>query len=82
MQVLFLKEYKMKKIIAIILATFALATFAAEPSQPTTAPDGMKLAKKKDHSKDTKVDATKSPTKSAPAKDAKAPTKTDGKSTK
>ena len=71
----------MKKIIAIILATFALAIFAAEPSQPTTAPDGMKLAKKKDHSKDAKVDATKSPSKS-PAKDAKAPAKTDTKPAK
>jgi hypothetical protein len=71
----------MKQLIAIILATFALASFAAEPSQPTTAPDGMKLAKKKDHSKDAKVDATKSPSKS-PAKDTKEPAKTDAKSAK
>jgi len=69
----------MKKLIAIILATFALATFAAEPAQPTTAPDGMKLAKKKDHSKDAKVDATKSPSKGTPAKDPKTPPKTDSK---
>ena len=67
----------MKKLIAIILATFALATFAAEPSQPTKAADGMMLAKKKDHSKDKKVDATKSP-----SKDTKAPVKADKKSTK
>ena len=70
----------MKKLFAIILACFALTVFAAEPNQPTTAPDGMKLAKKKDHSKDTKVDATKSPSKS-PAKDTKAPAK-DSKSAK
>jgi hypothetical protein len=69
----------MKQLLAIILATFALATFAAEPSQPTKAADGMMLAKKKDHSKDKKVDATKSPSKSAPAKDAKTPTKSDKK---
>ena len=57
------------------MAAFALTTFAAEPSQPTTAPDGMKLAKKKDHSTDKKVDTTKSPSKSTPAKDATKPAK-------
>lgn len=69
----------MKQLIAIIMAAFALSAFAAEPSQPTKAADGMMLAKKKDHSKDKKVDATKSPTKSAPTKDAKAPAKSDKK---
>jgi hypothetical protein len=69
----------MKQLIAIILATFALITFAAEPSQPTKAADGMMLAKKKDHSKDAKVDATKSPSKGTPAKDPKTPPKTDSK---
>ena len=68
----------MKKLIAIILATFALATFANEP---TVADSGVKLAKKKDHSKDAKVDGTKSPSKS-PAKDTKAPAKTDKKPAK
>jgi len=69
------KETKMKQLIVIIMTTFALTAFAAEPS---TAPSGtttqapaknskMKLAKKKDHSKDKKVkkDATKSPSKPA-----------------
>lgn len=63
------------------MTAFALTAFAAEPAQPTKAPDGMLLAKKKDHSKDKKVDATKSPSKSAPAKDAKKPAK-DSKPTK
>lgn len=72
----------MKQLITIILATFALVAFAAEPTQPTKAADGMLLAKKKDHSKDKKVDATKSPSKSSgTAKDAKKPAK-DSKSTK
>lgn len=63
----------MKKLIAILVAAFALTAFAAEPS---TAPSGtttqapakdkkLKLAKKKDHSKDKKgkKDNTKSPSK-------------------
>jgi hypothetical protein len=81
MTVIFLKEYKMKQLLAIIIAAFALTAFATEPSQPTKAADGMMLAKKKDHSKDAKVDATKSPSKS-PAKDTKEPAKTDAKSAK
>ena len=61
----------MKQLIVIIASIVALTAFAAEQS---TAPSGattqapaknnkMKLAKKKDHSKDKKVkkDATKSP---------------------
>ena len=72
----------MKQFIAIIISAFALTAFAAETSQPTKAPDGMKLAKKKDHSKDKKVDATKSPSKSTPAKDAKKPAKADSKPAK
>jgi hypothetical protein len=67
------KETKMKQLIVIIASIVALSAFAAEPSiapsgTTTQAPakDGkMKLAKKKDHSKDKKVkkDATKSPSK-------------------
>lgn len=67
------KETKMKQLIAIIMTAFALTAFAAEPATaPATTPaaapakDGkLKLAKKKDHSKDKKVkkDATKSPSK-------------------
>lgn len=52
----------MKQLLVIILATFSLLSFA-ETSQPAKAPDGMLLAKKKDHSKDKgaeKKDATKS----------------------
>ena len=67
----------MKQLLAIIIAAFALTAYATEP---TKAADGMMLAKKKDHSKDAKVDATKSPSKS-PAKDTKAPAK-DSKSAK
>jgi hypothetical protein len=69
------KETKMKQLIAIIMTAFALTAFAAEPSTapsgataPAPAKDGkLKLAKKKDHSKDKKVkkDATKSPSKSS-----------------
>ena len=52
----------MKHILAFILATFTFASFAADApaSGPTTSEHGVKLAKKKDHSKDKKVDATKS----------------------
>ena len=52
----------MKQLFAIILALFTFSAFAAEPATaPAKAPTEMKLAKKKDHSKDKKVDATKSP---------------------
>jgi hypothetical protein len=70
-----IKETKMKQLIVIIASIISLTAFAAEqstaPSGTTTqapAKDGkMKLAKKKDHSKDKKVkkDATKSPSKPA-----------------
>jgi len=44
------------------MMAFTMTAFAAEPAKtpatPASAP--MKLAKKKDHSKDKKVDATKS----------------------
>ena len=50
----------MKKVLASVLATFALSVFAAEPATPVKAPTEMKLAKKKDHSKDKKVVPTKS----------------------
>ena len=63
----------MKQLIVIIMTAFALTAFAAEQSTapsgataPAPVKDGkMKLAKKKDHSKDKKVkkDATKSPSK-------------------
>lgn len=65
----------MKQLIVIIASIISLTAFAAEqstaPAGTTTqapAKDGkMKLAKKKDHSKDKKVkkDATKSPSKPA-----------------
>ena len=57
----------MKKLLAIVLAAFALSAFAAEPAAPTKEKP-MLLAKKKDHSKDKKVDATKSPKKSQTTK--------------
>jgi Ni/Co efflux regulator RcnB len=51
----------MKQLLTIVLALFAFSAFAAEPATtPGKAPTEMKLAKKKDHSKDKKVDATKS----------------------
>ena len=63
----------MKQLIAIIMTAFALTAFAAEPATaPATTPAAapakdskLKLAKKKDHSKDkkdkkVKKDATKS----------------------
>ena len=52
------KEIFMKQLLAIILAAFAFTAYANEP---TVTEHGVKLAKKKDHSKDKKVDATKSP---------------------
>ena len=53
----------MKQLFVILLATFALSVFAADQVTSSPAPhkSDMKLAKKKDHSKDKKVDATKSP---------------------
>ena len=67
----------MKQLFAILLTAFSLAVFAADApatDKPTTTDSGMKLAKKKDHSKDKKVDATKSP-KSSDTKKAEAPKK-------
>ena len=65
----------MKQLIVIIASIISLTAFAAEQSTASSgtttqvpAKDGkMKLAKKKDHSKDKKVkkDATKSPSKPA-----------------
>jgi len=64
----------MKKLFAILITAFAFSAFAAEPAKtpatPASAP--MKLAKKKDHSKDKKVDATKSPKSDKKAADKKA----------
>lgn len=56
------KGIKMKQLIAILMAAFALTAFAAEPATTPAekSKQGMKLAKKKDHSKDKKVDTTKS----------------------
>jgi hypothetical protein len=71
----------MKQLIAIILTTFAFS-FTAYANEPTVTDSGVKLAKKKDHSKDKKVDNTKSPSKSTPAKNTKAPAKTEDKSAK
>ena len=52
----------MKNLFAIVLSVFALSAFANEPAKVEEKPKHeMKLAKKKDHSKDKKVDATKSP---------------------
>ena len=70
----------MKQLIAIILSAFVFTAYANEP---TVTDSGVKLAKKKDHSKDKKVDTTKSPNKSSStAKDSKKPAKTDTKSSK
>jgi hypothetical protein len=80
---IFIKENKMKQLLAIILATFALTGFAADPAankatevakadaaKTAKAPEEMKLAKKQDHSKDAKVDHTKSPSKTTDTKKA------------
>lgn len=55
----------MKQLLAIFIAAFSLTAFAADaPTKAEQKPkEEMKLAKKKDHSKDKKVDATKSPSK-------------------
>lgn len=53
------KEIFMKQLLAIILAAFCF-TATAYANEPTVSEHGVKLAKKKDHSKDKKVDATKS----------------------
>ena len=59
----------MKQLFAIILASFALTAFSAEPSAPAEKPKTeMKLAKKKD--------APKADAKSAPAKTEAAPATT------
>jgi hypothetical protein len=51
----------MKQLLALILATFTFASFANEPAKVEEKPkQEMKLAKKKDHSKDKKVTANKS----------------------
>ena len=58
----------MKKLLTILLASFALTTFAAEPAKPATAPatatsepkSEMKLAKKKADKEAEKKAATKS----------------------
>lgn len=55
----------MKKLFAIVLASFALTTFAAEPAKPATptaseAKPEMKLAKKKADKEAEKKAATKS----------------------
>jgi hypothetical protein len=55
----------MKQLLAIILAAFALTAYANEPVK---SEHGVMLAKKKDHSKDKKVDATKSPKKAKTSK--------------
>jgi Ni/Co efflux regulator RcnB len=60
----------MKQLLTILIASFALTAFAAETAA-TAEPvkEGkMMLAKKKDHSKDKKVDATKSPKKAETSK--------------
>jgi hypothetical protein len=44
----------MKKLAYILLTSFAL-TFTSYAAEPIKSPNGMKLAKKKDHSKDKKA---------------------------
>jgi hypothetical protein len=79
----FIKELKMKQLIAIIATTFALTAFAADTATAPAAPakeapkSEMKLAKKK-ADKDAEAKAKKDATKSSP-KDAK---KTDKPATK
>ena len=59
----------MKQLLAIILAAFAFTAYANEP---TVTEHGVKLAKKKDHSKDKKATPTKSPKSEKKAADKKA----------
>jgi Ni/Co efflux regulator RcnB len=60
----------MKHLLAFVIAAFSLTAFAADaPAKTEEKPkQEMKLAKKKDHSKDKKVDATKSPKKTENSK--------------
>lgn len=44
----------MKNLFYILLTSFAL-TFTSYAAEPIKSPNGMKLAKKKDHSKDKKA---------------------------
>jgi hypothetical protein len=63
----------MKQLLAIIATSLALSAFASDTTKPApaTKPEGeMKLAKKKDHTKEV----NKSPSKSA-----KTPAKTESK---
>jgi hypothetical protein len=63
------KEIFMKQLFAIVLASFALTTFAAEPAQPAEKPKTeMKLAKKKKDKEAEKKAATKSDKKTADKK--------------
>lgn len=63
----------MKHLFAIVLAAFAFMAVAAEPAAPAEKPkQEMKLAKKKDHSKDKKATPTKSPKSDKKAADKKA----------
>ena len=66
----------MKLLTAIIASLFVLSVQAQTPAKPAEAPKGeapkeLVLAKKKDHSKDKKVDATKSPSQSSKAETVK-----------
>jgi hypothetical protein len=66
------KENIMKQALVILASLFALSVLAAEPTTPvagaTTEKHEMKLAKKKDHSKD-KVAEKNPSTKSTKTKD-------------
>ena len=59
----------MKQLFAIILASFALTAFSAEPAAPAEKPKTeMKLAKKKADKEAEKKTATKSPKKAETTK--------------
>jgi hypothetical protein len=52
----------MKKLAYILLTSFALI-FTSYAAEPIKSPNGMKLAKKKDHSKDKKAKKPEKPAK-------------------
>jgi hypothetical protein len=70
------KGFIMKLLTTIVASLFVLTAQAQTPNKPAEptkaeAPKELVLAKKKDHSKDKKVDATKSPSQGSKAETTK-----------